>query len=53
MGDGKIRFALLSLMKKPAKSGAFNYRQILKSHHGSCVSWLASHEVGTFNLFAD
>jgi hypothetical protein len=28
MGDEKIRFALLSLMKTPAKIGAFNYRQI-------------------------
>jgi len=33
MGDEKIRFALLSLMKNPAKSSAFNYRQILQNHH--------------------
>jgi len=31
MGDGKIRFALPSLTKKPAKSGAFNYRQIIQT----------------------
>jgi hypothetical protein len=31
MGDEKIRFALLFLPKKPAKSGAFNYRQASKT----------------------
>jgi hypothetical protein len=38
MGDGKIRFALPSLTKKPAKSGAFNYRQVSKTTAEPCGS---------------
>jgi hypothetical protein len=53
VGDGKIRFALLFLSKKPSDIGAFDYRHIPQNHHWPCGSWLASDEVGTFNSFAD
>ncbi|WP_185036714.1 hypothetical protein [Pseudomonas fluorescens] len=53
MGDEKIRFALPSLTKNPAKSGAFNYRQASKTTTEPCGSEPARESGMSVNTFIE